>query len=86
MEHPMQEFPKWKYHESGESLIVDDSDAETALGEGWHDLPVEPQDLTHRAVLLQQAAERGIRIDKRWSDARIKLALEPVAPAAETVA
>lgn len=73
----MQYFPKWKYHESGESLIVDDSDAETALGEGWHDLPVEPQDLTYRAALLQQAAERGIRIDKRWSDERIKLALAP---------
>lgn len=82
----MQEFPKWKYHENGESVIVDDTDAETSLGEGWHDLPVEPQELTHRAALLQIAAERGVKVDKRWSDSRIKLALEPMAPAVDPVA
>lgn len=72
----MQEFPKWKYHDSGESLVVDDADAETALGEGWHDLPVEPQELTRRQVLIGAAEGRSIKIDKRWSDERIQTALD----------
>lgn len=69
------EFPKWKYHESGDAVVVDDADAETALGDGWHDLPVPPQELSDRQELMAQAAAKGLKIDRRWSDERIKAAL-----------
>lgn len=71
-----QAFPKWKYHDSGESVIVEHEDAETALGDGWHDLPIEPQEVSRREVLLAAAAEKGIKIDKRWSDDKIQAAID----------
>lgn len=37
-----QEFPKWKYHRTGKSVIVEDRDAEDALGEGWANSPAGP--------------------------------------------
>src|SRR6266581_8418287 len=37
-----QRHPKWKYHRTGKSIIVQNSDAETALGEGWGDSPAGP--------------------------------------------
>jgi hypothetical protein len=37
--HVLQNYPKWKYHRSGRSIIVNDADAEAALGEGWSDSP-----------------------------------------------
>lgn len=39
----MTEFPKWKYHATEKSLVVDDQDAEESLGEGWFDTPAEAQ-------------------------------------------
>lgn len=35
----LQNYPKWKYHRSGRSIVVNDADAEAALGEGWSDSP-----------------------------------------------
>jgi hypothetical protein len=86
MTYVFQEFPKWKYHDSGDAVMVDDKDAETALGEGWHDLPLPPQEVSRRDALLAAAADKGMKIDKRWSDERIQAALDaapevaPVAP------
>lgn len=37
----MSEFPKWKYHENRESKIVNDAEAEAALGAKWFDTPRE---------------------------------------------
>src|SRR6266704_2380446 len=37
-----QRHPKWKYHRTGKSIIVQNSDAEAALGEGWGDSPAGP--------------------------------------------
>jgi hypothetical protein len=36
-----QEFPKWKYHPDAKPLIVDNHDAELALGPDWYDSPAE---------------------------------------------
>lgn len=72
----MQTYPKWKYHDSGDAVIVDDADAEAALGEGWHDLPLPPQEVSRREVLIAAAAEKDIKIDKRWSDERIQAAID----------
>ena len=29
------QYPKWKYHASGDAQMVNDPKAEAALGEGW---------------------------------------------------
>jgi hypothetical protein len=34
-----QQYPRWKYHASGKAVIVNDPEAESALGEGWADTP-----------------------------------------------
>ena len=39
----MSEYPKWKYHATEQALVVDDIDAEEALGHGWFDTPAEAQ-------------------------------------------
>jgi hypothetical protein len=36
-----EEFPKWKYHETQNAVIVQDPDEESALGEGWFDSPAD---------------------------------------------
>lgn len=59
-----QEYPKWI-----NGVIVADADAEAALM-----AQIEPQD--ERAALLQIAAEKGVAVDRRWSDARIREAIE----------
>lgn len=40
-QYVFQEFPKWKYHPDREPVIVDDYDAEKALGADWYDTPGE---------------------------------------------
>lgn len=59
-----QEYPKWV-----NGVIVADAEAEAALI-----AQIEPQD--ERAALLQFAEEKGVQIDKRWSDAKIRAAIE----------
>ena len=56
-------YPKWV-----NGVVVADADAEAAL------LAQEPS--SERAILLQIAEEKGVQIDKRWSDARIRSAIE----------
>jgi hypothetical protein len=67
-----QEFPKMKYHESGSYCIVDGKEAEDALGEGWHDLPLDQQTILTREDLEGKANALGIKLDKRWSDSTLK--------------
>lgn len=35
------EFPKWKYHAKNPATVVEDAEAEAALGEAWFDTPAE---------------------------------------------
>jgi hypothetical protein len=58
-----QEYPKWV-----NGVIVDSAEAEAAL--------LESQPTSERAILLQVAAEKGVKVDGRWSDAKIRAALE----------
>lgn len=84
MTYVFQTHPKWKYHESGDSCIVADEAEEAALGEGWHDLPIEPQLVQTRADLEAKANALGIKIDRRWSDATLKSKIdEATAPVAD---
>ena len=58
-----EEYPKWV-----DGVIVADADAEAAL------LASRPD--SERAILMQVAVEKGIKVDGRWSDAKIRAALE----------
>jgi hypothetical protein len=58
-----QEYPKWV-----NERIVHSAEEESAL------LGADTAD--ERATLIQTAAERGVKIDKRWSDDKIRAALE----------
>lgn len=59
------EYPKWV----GE-VLVQNAEEEAALA------PAEPEQNDERAALLQIADERGVRVDKRWSNDKIRAALE----------
>ena len=37
------DFPKWKY-KGDDAVLVDDKEAEKALGAGWKDAPAAPKD------------------------------------------
>lgn len=73
-----QEFPKWKYHDAHEAVVVQDADAEKALGPGWRDSPVaqdqEPAEPTVESLRAELDA-KGIAYDKRWGLARLQAAL-----------
>lgn len=59
-----QEYPKWV----GDK-IVQTAEEEDALLRGT-DTPDE------RAALLQAAADKGIKVDKRWTDDKLRAAIE----------
>lgn len=79
----MKEFPKWKYHVDGASLIVQNADEESDLGEGWHNSPTEVDQALQAEQIRQQdqareqrirldalresAKEIGLDVDVRWS-------------------
>src|SRR5215831_12751435 len=44
-EKPNRQYPKWKYHRTGKSVLVQDADAEASLGEGWGNFPGGPSGL-----------------------------------------
>lgn len=41
MPYEHQHYPKWKYHPSGDSVIVASAEIETALSGEWFDCPSE---------------------------------------------
>lgn len=57
-----QMYPKWVG-----SVIVNSAEEEAAL------LGMDTED--ERSALIAQADERGVKIDKRWSDDKIRAAL-----------
>lgn len=61
------EYPKWVGN-----VIVHSAEEEAALA------PAEPELNDERAALIQIAEEKGVKIDKRWSNDKIRAALEAV--------
>lgn len=57
------EYPKWV----GDQLVQNAEEEAALLGS---------DDTDTRAALLQIAAEKGVKVDKRWSDDKIRAALE----------
>lgn len=57
------EYPKW----IGDALVQSAEEEAALLGSDNAD---------ERDALIQIAAERGVKIDKRWSDDKIRAALE----------
>jgi hypothetical protein len=56
-------YPKW----IGDQLVQNAEEESALLGS---------DDVDTREALLQIAAEKGVKIDKRWSDDKIRAALE----------
>lgn len=70
-----QEYPKWV----GDKLVNDASEEEALLAaqdpQGDQELRgVDTVD--QRASLMLAAADKGIKIDRRWSDDKIRAAIE----------
>lgn len=85
----MSEFPKWRYHATKQALIVDDKDAEEALGLGWFDTPAEAQAAApvdeeddkaaaeaYRKELLAKAKALGIEIYHTSGVEKIQAAID----------
>lgn len=75
-----QEFPKWKY-QGDTSVIVESAEEELALEGEWFDSPLDAKASAGKApidrdAMLAMAEEKGIKIDKRWSDEKIAAALK----------
>lgn len=58
-----QEYPKW----IGEALVADAAEEAALLG---------ADTLADRDALMQAAQDKGIKIDRRWSDDKIRAAIE----------
>lgn len=83
----MFEFPKWKYSVTG-GVIVEDAEAEAALGDGWFNFPDEVEaaqkakreaedeadDLAAKDLetLRTTAKDLGIEVDGRWKEPRLE--------------
>lgn len=59
-----------EYPKMVNGVIVQSADEEAALA------PVEPEQSDERSALIQIAEEKGVKIDKRWSNDKIRAALE----------
>ncbi len=70
------EYPKWVagaiVHSAAEEAALSPSAGAGAGGGG--DAPKSSED--ERTVLLQIAEEKGLKVDKRWSNDKIRTALE----------
>ena len=74
-----QDYPKWLYS-AERALIVASADEHAALEGKWYESPADipsgdpvPVD---RASLVAQAEAKGVKVDKRWSDARLSTEIE----------
>lgn len=66
---PIEQGPDWReYPKWVNGVIVDSAEAEAAL------LKAQPE--SERAVLLKAAEAKGIKVDGRWSDAKLRAAVE----------
>lgn len=87
----MFEFPKWKYSVTG-GVIVDDAEAEAALGDGWFNFPEDvvhaqadqaaadnaanEQAIKDLETLRATATELGIAVDGRWGAQKLEDAIK----------
>lgn len=82
-------YPKWLYGIDGTSMIVQNKDDHDTLEGAWYaspaDIPgaevVEPAEAgagqsPDRAILVSAAEAKGIKVDKRWADARLIAEIE----------
>lgn len=72
-------YPKWIYSKGG-SRIVRSEEEHAAAGDGWYESPVlipanSPVQLDYSA-LVAKAEGMGIKVDKRWSGARLVQEIE----------
>lgn len=68
-----QEYPRWKYHQTEPAVIVQDAEADKALGKDWHNdpalvNPAAPREYTEeeRQELLAHAKAAGVQVGKTW--------------------
>jgi len=59
-----------EYPKMVNGVIVHSAEEEAEL------VPAEPEQSDERAALIQIADEKGVKIDKRWSNDKIRAALE----------
>lgn len=75
----IQEFPKWKYHDTQQAVIVHNEDENVALGDGWRDTVEAAKEaddsLDKKEALIAELVEKGIAHDKRWGIEKLKTAL-----------
>lgn len=82
-------YPKWLYGADGVTALVQNKDEHDALAGTWYaspaDIPgaevadpVEPGagQSPDRAMLVSVAESKGIKVDKRWNDARLTAEIE----------
>jgi len=79
-------YPKWIHHPEHRfpSELVHDEDGEAEVLKRW-ELTQEDADLavdTSRDNLLKRATKLQIKVDQRWSDSRLKRAVEEAEDAA----
>jgi len=88
------EYPKYKYHIDGTYCIVDDAEADSDLGPGWHNSPSAAKEASeipqegnpdllnmNAAQLRKIATDLGIETKATWKVGRLIQAIESVKPA-----
>lgn len=73
-----QSYPKWLYS-AERSLIVATEEEHAALEGDWYESPADVPvsgSVVSREKLLAQAEAKGVKVDKRWSDARLASEIE----------
>ena len=74
-----QDYPKWLYS-AEKALIVANASERAALEGKWYespaDIPLGDSAPADRASLVAEAEAKGVKVDKRWSDARLSAEIE----------
>ena len=86
MTYKFVEFPKWIHHphRAAPSVLVQDEEAEAAVLQQWN-VTQEDAEISvdnSRDNLLKRATKLQIKVDNRWSDQRLKRAVEEAEDAA----
>ena len=70
-----QEYPRWLYTPEGAFVVADKAEHDKHPHASLVPLDAvveQPEDATlDRDALLAQADEKGLKVDKRWSDKRL---------------
>lgn len=73
--------PTYIYHADGRAIIVDRCDVAAKHAEGWRESPGEAAQVQDEVTdsiddLRAQAEAKGIKVDGRWSIARLQAEIE----------